>query len=209
MPNKIDLAGQVFGRLIAIEPTEERRGGQVVWRCLCNCGTETYSKNHFVASNPLRRGSTRSCGCSHVEWASRHAEMTRKLPVVSMNKLIEQYQDGMSLNDLAASNGVCAATISKWLDSQQVPRRSLSDAGKLDFRRRRKIRLEAIRKAIVASLAQRRRSGETYAYLHTQDVRRKIRKSRRTYLKKLQERRQSEREQAEAIERSLNGETFK
>lgn len=56
--NMIDLTGQRFGRLVAIEPTEKRKGSSVVWRCRCDCGNSC-----DVSSYLLRSGNTRSCGC--------------------------------------------------------------------------------------------------------------------------------------------------
>lgn len=53
-----NLTGQKFGRLIALEPIDERRNGGMVWRCQCECG-----KKCFVRSSELKRGSTKSCGC--------------------------------------------------------------------------------------------------------------------------------------------------
>ena len=55
---KKDLAGQRFGMLTAVEPTEERRYGSVVWRCRCDCGNEK-----FVAAGNLVSGGVKSCGC--------------------------------------------------------------------------------------------------------------------------------------------------
>ncbi|MDO5152576.1 MAG: transcriptional regulator [Eubacteriales bacterium] len=53
-----DIAGQRFGRLVALEPTEGRMGGSVVWKCRCDCGGETE-----VSYNSLVQGNTKSCGC--------------------------------------------------------------------------------------------------------------------------------------------------
>lgn len=58
MANSIDLTGQRFGRLIAVECTGSRWGEGRLWRCLCDCGTEV-----AVTAKSLRRGHTRSCGC--------------------------------------------------------------------------------------------------------------------------------------------------
>lgn len=55
----LDIAGAKFGRLIAIEPTERRSGGKVVWRCVCACGSEA-----FAAVNHLNDGRRVSCGCA-------------------------------------------------------------------------------------------------------------------------------------------------
>lgn len=53
-----DIRGKRFGRLTALEPTEQRFGGSVVWRCQCDCGKEA-----DVAYNSLVSGNTKSCGC--------------------------------------------------------------------------------------------------------------------------------------------------
>lgn len=54
----LDLTGQRFGRLIALEPTEKRQRTSVVWRCRCDCGNEV-----FVSAGKLTGGIARSCGC--------------------------------------------------------------------------------------------------------------------------------------------------
>lgn len=56
--NYVDLTGQRFGKLVAVEPTDKRSGGSVVWKCVCDCGSE-----HEVSSNCLRQGYVVSCGC--------------------------------------------------------------------------------------------------------------------------------------------------
>lgn len=55
-----DLRNQRFGKLVAIEPTEERRYGSVVWRCKCDCGNEK-----LASVRTLVAGGTKSCGCGH------------------------------------------------------------------------------------------------------------------------------------------------
>lgn len=57
MPKPIDIAGQRFGRLVALE----RRIGkfpQAYWLCRCDCGNEGVYRQIY-----LRRGTTKSCGC--------------------------------------------------------------------------------------------------------------------------------------------------
>jgi len=58
----VDIRGQRFGRLIALEPLEKRMGGSVVWRCQCDCGRQTEA-----SYNSLTHGNTRSCGCLNRE----------------------------------------------------------------------------------------------------------------------------------------------
>lgn len=57
MSAPVDIRGQQFGELTAIEPTDRRRGCYVVWRCRCSCG-----KEFFATAKDLRSGNTRSCG---------------------------------------------------------------------------------------------------------------------------------------------------
>ena len=59
--NAVDITGQVFGRLTALEPTDKRRGNSVVWRCLCAC-----SNIAEVSAYALRAG-TKSCGCLRID----------------------------------------------------------------------------------------------------------------------------------------------
>ena len=62
-----DLTNQRFGKLLALEPTENRDCGRcVIWKCKCDCGNI-----HYVSSKSLLSGSTQSCGCltqSHGEF---------------------------------------------------------------------------------------------------------------------------------------------
>ena len=55
---KKDLTGRRFGNLTAIEPTEERQYGSVVWRCRCDCGREA-----FISQKDLENKRKTSCGC--------------------------------------------------------------------------------------------------------------------------------------------------
>lgn len=64
MPKSTNLIGQRFGRLVVIEKTTERKHGNIVWKCLCDCGNE-----HFAYTNLLTSGGCQSCGCLHKETA--------------------------------------------------------------------------------------------------------------------------------------------
>ncbi|MFJ5644069.1 AP2 domain-containing protein [Streptomyces sp. NPDC093223] len=61
MPPKVDLAGKTFGRLTVIEEAGRSNADKVLWRCLCECGTET-----TVVGGDLRSGRTTTCGCGIV-----------------------------------------------------------------------------------------------------------------------------------------------
>lgn len=54
-----DIAGQRFGRLIAVKRTEQRSAqGNFLWACACDCGNEA-----LVPTAYLIAGNTKSCGC--------------------------------------------------------------------------------------------------------------------------------------------------
>ena len=64
-----DITGQQFGRLVAMEPTDERYDGRVVWLCRCDCGGKS-----SVCSSSLVKGTTRSCGCLLREASAKKAK---------------------------------------------------------------------------------------------------------------------------------------
>ena len=64
----INLVGQRFGRLVALEPLAKRQGNKIIWLCLCVCGNKCK-----VATSNLRRGHTKSCGCLLKETAKKRA----------------------------------------------------------------------------------------------------------------------------------------
>jgi len=58
-----DIAGQRFGRLTAIRPTEDRdAAGSVVWECRCDCGAAVY-----YSASRLTQNTVQSCGCLYRE----------------------------------------------------------------------------------------------------------------------------------------------
>jgi hypothetical protein len=69
----INVTGQTFGYLTAIQPTEERSGNDVVWLCVCNSPLHDEPREHRASLGSLRGGHTRSCGCLFTEQASRRA----------------------------------------------------------------------------------------------------------------------------------------
>lgn len=58
MGKKIDIAGQRFGKLVALEPTEKRKNGLIVWKFRCDCGNI-----HEIPGAWARAGNSKSCGC--------------------------------------------------------------------------------------------------------------------------------------------------
>lgn len=58
MKTALNIAGQRFGRLIAIEICGRNGHGQVLWECACDCGGIART-----TASMLKRGNTKSCGC--------------------------------------------------------------------------------------------------------------------------------------------------
>ena len=65
----IDLTGQRFGRLVVLQRVGNTNDGHAKWLCQCDCGNTTE-----VASNVLKKGNTKSCGCLNKEVASEKAK---------------------------------------------------------------------------------------------------------------------------------------
>ena len=61
-----NIAGMEFGFITAIEPTEKRDRGDVVWLCKCKCGTELE-----LPAARLIQNNTLSCGCIQKELIKR------------------------------------------------------------------------------------------------------------------------------------------
>ncbi len=94
-----DISGTHFDRLEAIEPTERRRGGHVVWRCRCDCGNEC-----FVSAGNLVSRNTRSCGClRREEVAKRDAERDTLVEGTDLDRLTQKRRT----DNTSGVRGVC------------------------------------------------------------------------------------------------------
>ena len=63
---------QRYGRLLVLEPTDRRgSGGNVIWKCLCDCG-----KTCYVDSIHLNPHGQKSCGCLQKENVSKRMKAT-------------------------------------------------------------------------------------------------------------------------------------
>lgn len=66
-----NLSGQVFGRLTGLERTGTDKGGNALWKCLCECGNTV-----VVRSYDLLNGNTKSCGCLQRQLMSERRSST-------------------------------------------------------------------------------------------------------------------------------------
>jgi hypothetical protein len=67
MSKKIDLIGQVFGRLTVVSEKGKGKSGNIIWECTCCCGNTSLSQG-----GDLKRGNTKSCGCLRKETHTTH-----------------------------------------------------------------------------------------------------------------------------------------
>ena len=66
----IDITGQRFGRLLALERVGTDNTRNSLWLCRCDCGVEV-----IVKSASLRSGNTRSCGCLRKEVSTKNRKI--------------------------------------------------------------------------------------------------------------------------------------
>ena len=72
MGKTVDITGQRFGRLIALEQAPKPTGIKdraTYWKCRCDCG-----KIIVASGQNLRKGNTKSCGCLQREVTSKVAK---------------------------------------------------------------------------------------------------------------------------------------
>lgn len=55
---KRDITGIRSGMVVALEPTDEKRRGAVLWKCHCDCGREFETEGYKIS-----KGVISSCGC--------------------------------------------------------------------------------------------------------------------------------------------------
>lgn len=72
MSELIDITGNRYGRWTVLSIGTERRAGQRMWACRCDCGTE-----RLVSGANLRNGTSRECGCGRGENNLSHGHAQR------------------------------------------------------------------------------------------------------------------------------------
>ena len=67
----VNLVGQKFGKLTVIEKTSSTRGGSVLWKCLCDCGSEYQATTRHLNR---KNNTVTSCGCNQFRSGKNHAQ---------------------------------------------------------------------------------------------------------------------------------------
>jgi hypothetical protein len=68
-----DRLGETYGRLEVIARADNDEHGHAMWRCACQCGTET-----IVQGSSLGSGRALSCGCLRRETAAAIGRANRR-----------------------------------------------------------------------------------------------------------------------------------
>lgn len=76
MPNRLQLVGQRFGRLMVVADAGTSTHGKSLWSCACDCGGAI-----TVAAPRLMNGYTGSCGCLRVEAARALSKRPRRTAI--------------------------------------------------------------------------------------------------------------------------------
>jgi hypothetical protein len=100
---KLDMKGQIFGRLTAIEETEEKDArGNILWRFKCSCGKEVMK----CLAN-VKYGSVKSCGCLKKEMLlKRIPNIHKSLLFVEGTGVKRIASDKLSSNNTSGVKGV-------------------------------------------------------------------------------------------------------
>lgn len=80
---KIQMIGDVYGRLTVLFEEKERKGSKIKYFCLCSCGNTV-----SVMGGDLRSGHTKSCGCYQLEQTSEKNGTHRKTKTKAWNAWI-------------------------------------------------------------------------------------------------------------------------
>lgn len=83
----VNLNGKTFGRLKVLGTCGIDKNGGYLWKCLCECGTETRVKGYSLTS-----GHTKSCGCRHRWLASILHKKDKIRPGAAFRKILRQYK---------------------------------------------------------------------------------------------------------------------
>lgn len=108
-----DITGQRFGRLVALERLNKKRGSSFLWRCQCDCG-----KTVETSANSLLSGNTRSCGCLRIEAIKRtnakYGSVADRMRLVDGTCLERIERSRLQKNNTSGCTGVQARG-DKWI----------------------------------------------------------------------------------------------
>lgn len=114
--NKLD--GQRFGMWAVIADSGQRKGGNIIWVCRCDCGVE-----RLMRADNLKRGASKSCGCDTRESHGMAGSKTYQVWAAMWKRTTNPNDSGYK-NYMARGISVCERwrSFSKFLeDMGEVP----------------------------------------------------------------------------------------
>lgn len=82
---KKDITGLRSGKLVALEPTDEKRNRTTLWRCRCDCGKEILLEPYQITGEKVK-----SCGCLRSEKKIRDLTGQRFGRLTALERLEEK-----------------------------------------------------------------------------------------------------------------------
>lgn len=116
MPRKDNLSGNIYGRLTVISEAERLPGMRICWICRCECGNIV-----TVATDNLKRGHTRSCGC--IKSPDLTGKVFGKLTVLGRSD--KRSHRGMRTKSMWACQCECGEITYKAADTLNNPKMSM------------------------------------------------------------------------------------
>lgn len=80
-----DITGMRSGRLVAIEPTDQKRRNATLWKCRCDCGSEFLTEAYKI-----RNQCVSSCGCGRKQKNMKEIAGQRFGNLVALERLDEK-----------------------------------------------------------------------------------------------------------------------
>ena len=112
-PMRVDLTGQKFGRLTAVEYLRSTKSGKSVWLFLCDCGETTICPHDNVTN-----GHTISCGCHGICSRVRHGQSkTRAYQNAAHRKWVDE-NPGKFLANVKRRIPALKLRIPQWLTDE-------------------------------------------------------------------------------------------
>ena len=116
---KIILTGKRFERLLVLEESNLSKPGHILWRCLCDCGTEV-----IKSGRSLRSGSIKSCGCYRREVSAKAQGAKNRL---SKERIVERLKQN-GYNILSEYTGINKSATMKCNNCELVFTRLVSSS---------------------------------------------------------------------------------
>ena len=123
-----DIKNERFGRLVAVEPIEERDkyNSSIIWKCKCDCGNIKY-----IAEYLLSKGSVKSCGCLKKENSKNN--MYKAIKVHIEEHIVEGTNIPVISRKNVKSNNTSGYTGVEWDKSRNKWRASITFKGKIYY----------------------------------------------------------------------------